>query len=332
MSYDVVSFGETMLRLSPPPGERLESSQVLRSFVAGTESNTLACLSRLGLRCAWSSALPDNPVGRRVAAELAGHGVDTQYVHWSGGASRLGLFYAEELAPPLGVRAYYDRQHSACAQIDPDALELSLVDGARVLHLTGITYALSSSARNVADRLRGRALDAGAALSFDINYRAKLWRAEEAVVGVEEACRSAALVFCTRDDAAELWGLRGAPEAILESLAGRFGMECGDGRIVVLTLGSEGAAQLSNGEYSHAPVYPSHGVVRFGSGDAFSAGYLYAHLGGPLFQLARDELEVTPLMFGNALAALKRCIPGDIAVVTPDEVLSVLRASADRFR
>src|ERR1700730_13500315 len=119
MPYDVVSFGETMLRLSASPGVRLDQARILISYVAGAESNALACLARLGLRCAWLSALPSNPLGRRVASELRGHGVDTQGVLWLDGSERLGTFYAEELAHPLGVSVYYDRAESACARIDP---------------------------------------------------------------------------------------------------------------------------------------------------------------------------------------------------------------------
>lgn len=330
--FDVASFGETMLRLSTARGERLERAGSFETFVAGSESNTLACLARLGLRCAWSSALPPNPLGRRIAAELRGYGVDVGYVVWSG--SRVGLYYTEEAPPPLGVRTHYDRAGSACAEIEPAALDLAMVDRARLLHLTGITLAIGAGARRAFERLLVRAVETQTPISFDVNYRAKLWSPESAAEGVESACRSASLLFCTSQDAAELWGLTGDSEHVLRSLATRFGAadDDEDARTYVLTLGAAGSARLHNGVYEAAPVVPTEGDARFGSGDAFSAGYICAHLEGELYVRAREEFRTTPLQFGNALAALKRCIPGDIASVAPDEVLEVLRGGVARFR
>jgi 2-dehydro-3-deoxygluconokinase len=323
-AYDVVSFGETMLRLSPPVGSRLEEARSFQSHVAGTESNTLACLSRLGLTCAWISALPANPLGLHVATVLRSHGVDVDAVLWVEGA-RLGTYYAEESQPPLGLQVFYDRAHSACAEIDPDRVDLSLLDHARALHLTGITPAISANGHEVFRRFLHAAKERHLPLSFDVNFRAKLWSAAEAAAALEEACRAADILFCARGDAADLWGLIGDPESILRGLAGRFG-RTGTCQVTVLTLGREGAAQLQEEQYDHVPAFACEGDVRFGSGDAFAAGYLYAHLRSP-------DGRLNPLRFGNAVAALKRCIAGDIAVVTLDEVLALLqREEGARFR
>lgn len=328
MTYDVVSFGESMLRLTPPGGTRLEDARSLSVYVAGAESNVLACLSRLGLRCAWISALPATPLGRRITAELQRHGVDTSAVVWQNGDARLGIYYAEESSAPLGVQVYYDRMHSACAVMDPGLVDLGILDRARLLHLTGITPAVGAGATTAFQRLLRRARDRGLPISFDVNYRAKLWSASDAAAGVEEACRAASVLFCRRDDATELWGFSGEPRTIVEQMAEHFGAES---QTVVLTLGGEGAVQLCNGSYETAPAFPSDGPVRIGSGDAFAAGYLSAYLGAlPYAQLEED---VSPLVFGNAVAALKRCIAGDIASVTPDDVLGLVRQQKGaRFR
>lgn len=328
MPWDVVGFGETMLRLSPPNGGRLEDASGLDSFVAGAESNALACASRLGLRCAWLSALPDNPLGRRVVGELRRHGVDTRAVVWADEAARLGVFYAEESPAPAGPRVHYDRSGSAVALIDPDVVDVSVLDGARALHLTGITPALGPGPREVFSRLLRRAKESGAEVCFDVNYRAKLWDAPEAAEGIEEACRTATVLVCSRDDAAALWGLTGDAEDVVRRMACRFG----SGKAIVLTQGGKGAAELRGGRYDAAPAFPSEGGVRFGAGDAFTAGYLYAYLGGEHYTRAREELAATPLLFANALAALKRCIAGDIATVTVGEALELVGANRDRFR
>lgn len=334
MSVDIVSFGETMLRLNVLDGARLEEADRLRAYVAGTESNTLAALARLGLHVTWMSALPANPLGRRVEGEVRRHGVDTSHVVWTQGA-RLGIFYSEEAAQPLGVQVHYDRANSACALIDPQAVDYTVVDSARMLHLTGITPALGTSARDVFRRFLQRARDAGVPLSFDVNYRARLWSPEDAALHIEEACRQARLLFCTQADAAELWGMTGSAEAVLRQMAERFTADSEERahKIFVLTLGKDGAAQLQGDSYTTAPVFPVEGTARFGSGDAFAAGYLYAYLDGPLYHEIRAVRDMEPLVFGNALAALKRCIAGDIAVISPNDVRALLvRQEGGRFR
>lgn len=333
MATDVVSYGETMLRLSVPAGNRLEEADTLHLYVAGTESNTLACLARLNLKTTWISALPENPLGQRVVTELRRHGVDTTHVIWTGSNTRLGIFYAEEAPDPLGLQVHYDRDGSAVALLDPASVNYSLVDEARLLHLTGITPALSTRTREVFTRLLLRVHDKDVLLSFDVNYRAKLWSANEAASYIEEACRQANLLFCTRADAAELWGFTGSAESVLRHMAQRFATHQSN-KTLVLTLGSEGSAQLQGDIYSTEPAFLTQGNARFGSGDAFAAGYIYAYLDGPLYHELHEAGGVTALSFGNALAALKRCISGDIAIITPQEVRALLekQESGKRFR
>jgi len=339
MASDVVSFGETMFRLSPPNNVRLEGTSTLHVYVAGTESNTLACLSRLNLHTIWISALPQNPLGKHVETELRRHGIDTTHIIWADSNTRLGIFYAEEAPNPLGLQVYYDRAHSACALIDPEAVDLSVVDSTRILHLTGITPALSDHTRKVFTRLLQRAHEKNIPLSFDVNYRAKLWSASEAAANLEEACQQAAILFCTLADAAELWNFTGSPESILRQMADKFACH-NTSKTLVLTLGSEGSAQLQNDIYTTEPSFPTEGSSRFGSGDAFAAGYLYAYLEGELYREIRDERkkngesDITALTFGNALAALKRCIAGDMAIISPQEVRTLLQKQEgnQRFR
>ena len=332
MTTDVLSFGETMLRLTAPTGTRLETTPTLHAYVGGTESNTLSCLARLGLHATWISALPSTPIGKHVETELRSHNVDTSHIVWTANSSRLGIFYAEEALNPLGLQVYYDRAQSACALVDPAAVNYTLVDTAKILHLTGITPAIGEGAREVFRRLLARAQTQNVPLSFDVNYRAKLWSPREAADGIEKACQQARILFCARADAAELWGITGTPEEILRQMAQRFSAAA-DAKTLVLTLGSEGSAELHNDVYTTAPAFPTEGTIRFGSGDAFDAGYLYSFLNGPLYQDLHKHYEVTPLLFGNALAALKRCIAGDIAVISPDEVRALLiRQEGTRFR
>jgi 2-dehydro-3-deoxygluconokinase len=169
---------------------------------------------------------------------------------------------------------HYDRAGSAISVLDSDAVDLTIIETARVLHLTGITPALVPGAREVFLRLLHKARDTEVEVSFDVNYRAKLWGAPEAAAGIEEACRAASLLLCSRDDTTTLWGFTGDAESVLRQVEGRFGA----GKTIVTTLGSGGAAELRGGEYDEAPTFPSEGKVRFGSGDAFAAGYLCGYL------------------------------------------------------
>jgi 2-dehydro-3-deoxygluconokinase len=332
MPVDVVSFGETMLRLTAPDNTRLENTSTFTIYVGGTESNTLAGLARLNCKVSWLSALPDNPLGRHVESELRSHGIDTSQVVWDTPASRLGTFYAENAPEPIGLQVYYDRANSACALIDPERVNYASIDEARILHLTGITPALSPQARDVFQRFLTRAQQKQIPLSFDINYRAKLWTPEEAAQHVEDACRQASILFCSYADAAELWGFSGDAESVLRLMAQRFGSD----KNLVLTLGSKGSAHLDHGNYDHAPSFPTESNGRFGSGDAFDAGYLHAYLAEPLYQeLAqhRGSTGLSPLEFGNALAALKRGIAGDIAIISPTDVKILLQMEiSKRFR
>ncbi len=333
MSSDIVSFGETMLRLTASSDHRLETTPLLHISVAGTESNTLACLARLNFHVKWLSALPATPLGKHIETELKRHGIDTSNIVWSANTARVGTFYAEEGPAPLGIQVYYDRANSACALIDPDAIDYSIIDTTRCLHLTGITPALSENAREVFQRFLAHARQHQIPLSFDVNYRAKLWSTQEAAKQLEAACRQAAILFCTRADAAEIWGFQGTPEETLQQMAEHFTSE-NPYKTLVLTLGSAGSAHLQHGTYLHAPAIPTEGRARFGSGDAFSAGYLYAYFNGPLYQeIKQAYADSNPLLFGNALAALKRCIPGDIAIITPDDVRALFqRQEGQRFR
>jgi len=324
--WDVISFGETMLRLTPPAGTRLESARSFESFVAGSESNTLSAMARLGLRVSWRSQLPDNPNGRRVAAELQSHGVDTRGVRWTPNA-RLGTFYAELPPAPLGPQVTYDRAGSAFATVNPDDWNLGGIADSRLLHLTGITPALGVGPRSLFDRALAIAADAGIALSFDINYRSRLWTAEDAAAAVEKACAQARVLICARGDAQVLWGIEGEPHEVVNALQERFG-SADQPKTIVVTCGAQGSVMLDGDRYEASEAFQCEGNHRFGSGDAFGAAFLTAWLNQP----SSVGTAASPLRYGNAAAALKRCIAGDIAVITPGELEGLVGQSAGWFR
>src|SRR5919204_1373052 len=158
---DLVTIGETMLRLATPVGVPLERATELEVEVAGAESNVAVAFSRLGYRTGWVSRLPANAMGRLVVNRILEHRVDVSRVLWADRASRLGLYYLEASAPPRPGRVIYDRADSAFAQIDPDEVDWQYVAGARRLHLTGITPVLSPSCLALVRRALAEAKKAG---------------------------------------------------------------------------------------------------------------------------------------------------------------------------
>lgn len=314
-SYDVVTLGETMLRLAPPGMERLERARQLDIVIGGSESNTAVGLARLGLRTAWLSRLPESPLGRGVANEIGRWGVDTSHVRYAPD-ERLGLYFVEFGPPPRGTRVTYDRAGSAAAYMTPDDLPAGLFrpDGARLLHLTGITPALSDSAAATAARVRDLAKEAGWLFSFDVNYRGKLWTSEAARAGCEPFMTAADVLFVPRGDAATVYGLDGDPESTLETLGARY-----PAAVIVMTLGAEGGiARTPDGALHRQDAFAAEEVDRFGGGDAFSAGFLYGYL-----TLTGADRVPGALRWGAAVAALKYTIPGDMPLIEYDEAAAL---------
>ena len=141
--FDVITLGETMLRLTPPALRRIEQTQTFDLEIGGSESNTSVGLARMGLKVAWVSRLTDNALGRLIARGIATQGVDVSQVVWTR-EHRIGVYFLEEGRPPRPSRVIYDRADSAFSHMTPADLPLSLFapGGARLLHVTGITPAL----------------------------------------------------------------------------------------------------------------------------------------------------------------------------------------------
>src|SRR5215831_17515516 len=170
--YDLLTLGETLMRLSPPADQRLEQARLLEVGVGGSELNVGCVLARLGRRVAWVSRLPEGPLGRIVDGEARRHGVDSSWVRWIPGA-RLGLVVYEPGPLPRTSRVIYDRKHSAAADLGfEDAPWEALVQASAWLHLSGITPALGPSCRALVLRLAALAAAAHKPVSYDFNYRA----------------------------------------------------------------------------------------------------------------------------------------------------------------
>src|SRR5256884_4932309 len=179
-SYDLLTCGETLLRLSPPGLQRLEQARLFEIGIGGSELNVGCVLARLGRRVAWVARLPLGPLGRIVDGEARRHGVDTRWVRWIDGA-RLGLMFFEPGPAPRNARVIYDRKHSAASELAfEDAPWEALIAASARVHLSGITPALGPSCRALIPHVVALAAVAGKPVSYDLNYRATLMTTEEA--------------------------------------------------------------------------------------------------------------------------------------------------------
>jgi 2-dehydro-3-deoxygluconokinase len=305
VTFDVVTLGEAMLRLSVPSGDRLEDADRLDLHVAGAEANTAIALAQLGRQVAWLSRLPDSPLGRRVGRELRAAGVDTSQVRWVSEA-RMGVYFVELAAPPRPVSVVYDRAGSAAAELSPEDLPPGLVDTAKVVHLTGITPALSDGCRRLALETAERARAAACRLTVDINYRAKLWSPEAANECLTTLAAGADIVVVTREDARDVFGFIGEPAAVAAQARKR--LQVGT---VVVTLGDQGCLWDSASGTGRVDALLTAIVDRLGAGDAFMAGVIDGVLD--------DDFE-RGLRTGTALASLALGSRGDHVLTTREEV------------
>lgn len=323
---DVVTFGECMLRLSPPDFQRLEQATHLNMAVGGSELNVAAGVARLGLSAAWVSRLPDNPLGRMVRNKAREMGVDTSHLLWTK-EDRLGVYFVEYGASPRASSVLYDRSHSAISKIQPGEVAWGEVfQGCRLFHVSGITPALSDSAAAVTAEAIGAAKAAGAQISYDLNYRAKLWTQEKARRVQAPFMADVDILITTEEDTERVFGITGSDyREVAKALADQFQL-----RVVVITLrgtpsvwrNTWSALAYSQGTYYDDVTYEVEVVDRVGSGDTFSAGFLYGYL---TKDIPRG------LKVGNAFAALKHSSWSDFNWSTLEETEALIRGSGLRI-
>jgi 2-dehydro-3-deoxygluconokinase len=315
VQYDVVTLGETMIRLSPPFDQRIEQAERLHLKVGGAESNLAVALARLGLKTAWVSRLVDNALGRRIVSEIRAHGVDTSHVIWTE-EGRVGTYFIEHGRTPRRIQVLYDRAGSAITDLKPEEVDWKLLSQTRMIHLTGITVALSEGCAQVVDLLINRARQANVKVSFDVNYRSKLWPPDVASERLKPLCGKSDILFIGSHDAKTLFGCEAQPDQLVDVLGSTFPTET-----IVVTMGHAGAICIHQGKIYSEPTLPGVEVDRVGVGDAFAAGFLFGHL--------EDKDWPLCLKYGHALAAIKYSMPGDMAVTDRKE-LDELVAGVDQ--
>jgi 2-dehydro-3-deoxygluconokinase len=326
MSYEVITFGEAMLRLSPPQFRRLEQASSLDVQVGGAELNTAVGLARLGRSTAWVSRLTSNAVGRLIANRAREAGVGTEHLVWTN-EDRVGIYFLEFGAAPRASNVHYDRKGSAIANIRPGCVPWTTVfQGARWFHVTGITPALSLSAAETTRQALQAARAAKLITSIDLNYRAKLWSQADAGRWMTEFMPLCDVLITTEEDIERVFGITGKNyEDVAAQVAKRFPL-----RVVAITLRENPlvwkntwtAIAYQDGKVHRTRTYEVEIVDRLGAGDSFAAGLIHGLLDGDL-QKGVD--------YGVAASALKHTMPGDFAWITREEVDALLQGPGLRI-
>ena len=305
-AVEVVCIGETMLMFAPSRYELIECSDIFRAYNGGAESNVAIGLERLGIHTSWISKVPSNALGRKVVNEIRGYGVDTSHVIWTE-EGRVGLFFVEFGTQPRPSTTIYDRADSAFSTLKAEELDWQFISQAKVIHLTGITPALSEACRQTTIEIVKRAQEFDLPVSFDVNYRAMLWEKERAKKAFDEILPNVNIIIATQPDAIMLLGREENPRKMLQELKAKYSCD-----IVALTLSSEGSMAFDGDEFYKGKSYPiEEQVNRLGAGDAFDAGLLYGYLN---FDLQ------TGLYYGGAMAALKHTVPQNIPILNKEDI------------
>jgi 2-dehydro-3-deoxygluconokinase len=325
----VVTFGEIMLRLSPPGFERLLQSPRLEATFGGGEANVAVSLAHFGAESHYVTRLPANAIGDAAIRALRAEGVRTEQI--VRGGDRVGIYFAETGASQRASTVIYDRAGSSVSSMPAEAIRWDeVMAGAAWFHVTGITPALGDRAAEATSAAIDAARRAGARVSVDLNYRRKLWTSEQAQKTMRPMMRSVHAVIANEEDLQAVLGMEvagadpvsgaldpGAYRDAAEHVSREFGPP-----LVAVTL-RESLSASDNGwsavlwDHEHATLHRSQQyavrlVDRIGGGDSFAAGLIYAIATGRPLEAA--------LRFAVAASALKQTIPGDFNRVSVAEV------------
>jgi 2-dehydro-3-deoxygluconokinase len=349
-AFDLLALGECMIRLSPPGHQRIELSAVFEAYAGGGEYNVAYALARYGLRTGWISRLVDNPLGHFIRNHARASGMDFGEVLWvpydgSGRADRIGLNFTEV---GMGLRSsvtMYDRGHTAISHMKPGDVDWRRIFGQRKtrwFHTGGIFTALSGSCAGVALESMKAAHDAGTIVSYDLNFRSKLWSSEQAIETTRRLMPFIDVLIGNEEDFQKVLGfdVKGINEdltqlsveaykGMVRTVAGAFPHI----RVIGTTLREVVSGHVNNwsailydqGTFYESRKYNNMEVEdRVGGGDGFCSGLVYGMLHG----LGPQEcVEV-----GAAHGALLQTTRGDTSMVTMEEVRHVMQGGSARIK
>ena len=325
--YDLVSLGEPLLRLSPPGFGQLRRATSLNACVVSSQLNVAADLARLGRKTVFLTKLPDNPLGLLALDACRSYGVDVSHIKIVP-EGRMGVTYVEFSAAPRVPVAVYDRAGSAASTIGPADFDWEkILERSTFAYTDGIFPGLSASCMDAAIAYLSTAKQVGCTVCFDVNYREHLWRPESAREAWLRLLPYVDILVTNRAVSQLVLGYDGSDEDILRSYIDNFGcrVACLTKRQVSET--SQGAwesfALTAEGVSATGNCYTYDVVDRYGTGDAWFAGFIYA------YACHERGLEYA-LSFGNAMCALAHTVDTDIAHLTVDQIESLINHPEQR--
>lgn len=323
--FDLLSLGEILLRLSPPNNERIVRGDMFEKQVGGAELNVASGVALLGLRSGIISKIPDSSIGMYAKNKIRFCGVSDDYlVYDDSHDARLGIYYYENGAYPRKPGIVYDRQNSSMTKLDIHEFDDSIYSSARCFHTSGITLALSDACRRTGVEMIRRFKEAGALISFDVNFRLNLWSGEEARKCIEGILPYVDIFFCSEDTARLTFEKEGDIHEIMKSFAKEYPLSviASAQRTVhspkIHSFTSVVYDAKAGIFYEEKPYENIEVVDRIGSGDAYCSGALYGLLknGGSC---------ENALKYGNACSAAKNTIPGDMPSLNLEEIENIIQ-------
>ena len=330
---DFISFGEIMLRLKTPAHERFFQSPSFEATFGGGEANVAVALANYGLDAGFVSALPDNDIGESAVRELRKFNVDTSNIVRSG--DRVGIYYLETGANQRPSKVVYDRAGSSICTAAPGSFDWSKVfDGAKWLHITGITPALSASAAELSLQAVTEAKKRGVTVSCDFNFRGKLWKyGKTAPEVMAELVKYVDIGIANEEDCQKSLGITVDVDvesgeldtAKYEALSAKVLQEYPDMSAIAITLRESHSADRNGWSaclrdadgFRLSRHYELTDIVdRVGGGDSFGSALIY---GLNAYQDRQQSLE-----FAVAASCLKHSIPGDFNRVSVAEVQNLM--------
>jgi len=348
--YDLVSLGECMIRLSPPGYGRIEFSPTLEVWVGGGEYNVSYALARLGLRTAWVGGLNSSPMGAIIRNHARAVGMDVSHAverKWDGVGKkdRIGLNFSEVGTSKRASTTLYDRGHSATAGIKPGEInwkKLFKEDGVRWFHTGGIFSALSDSTRQVVAEAVRAAHEAGTIVSYDLNFRSKLWKSEEAIATTKPLVPYIDALIGNEEDFEKVLGYHAEgvdieknemDTAAFKKMVERVVKDHPNIKVVGTTLRGVKTALVNDWSailYTEGKFYDGQQFNdleiedRVGGGDGFASGFAYG------FLTNKSPQECVNL--GVAHGALLMSTRGDTSQITLEELLHTASGGSARIK
>ena len=327
--FKVLGIGEVMLRLSPTGKERISYSETFEKRAGGSELNVVSGISMLGLRTGIVTKLPKNEIGKFIKHKIRFAGTSDDYIVYDDSPSRrLGVYYYEGGAYPRLPVVSYDRGDSSITTFKRCELPDSVYDRAEVFHTSGITLALCAELRREVVDMMKEFHRRGALISFDVNYRAALWDEKCAKETIESILPYIDILFISEETSRRMFGRTGDLKEIHRSFAKEYpNLEViASTKRTIISPQKHTFTSLiydcrEDRHFEEAPYENIDVVDRIGSGDAYVAGALYA-------LLAHGTIDAA-VKYGNAMAALKNTIPGDMTVCDLQDIERIIASHCD---